>query len=170
MQERPAGTTFQGAPLTVRGPQLQVGDRAPGFRLQNGQLQMVTHEAFLGKTLLLSVAPSLDTPVCALQAKRFHQEVGNLPQSAVVVMVTADLPFAQARFCGAEGVSITTLSDHLDMSFGDAYGTHILPLRLESRALFVVGKDGTIKHVEYVKEMTEHPNYDKALEAVRADA
>jgi thiol peroxidase len=131
---------------------------------------MVTHEAFLGKTLLLSVAPSLDTPVCALQAKRFHQEVGNLPPSAVVVMVTADLPFAQARFCGAEGVSITTLSDHLDMSFGDAYGTHILPLRLESRALFVVGKDGTIKHVEYVKEMTEHPNYDKALEAVRADA
>jgi thiol peroxidase len=164
MQERAAGTTFQGAPLTVRGPQLQVGDRAPGFRLQNGQLQMVTHEAFLGKTLLLSVAPSLDTPVCALQAKRFHQEVGNLPPSAVVVMVTADLPFAQARFCGAEGVSITTLSDHLDMSFGDAYGTHILPLRLESRALSWWGRwDDQTRGIR--QRDTEHPNTIRALEA-----
>jgi thiol peroxidase len=170
MQERQGAMTFKGSPLTLLGPELKVGDYAPSFRLLNNQLQVVKKEDFPGKVLLLSVAPSLDTPVCALQAKRFHQELGNLPPSAVVLMITADLPFAQARFCGAEGVAITTLSDHMEMAFGNAYGTHILQLRLESRALFVVGKDGKLKHVEYVKEMTEHPDYDKALAAVRANA
>lgn len=170
MQERQGVVTFQGNPLTLLGPEMKVGDVAPDFSLLNQQLQIVKKRDFQGKALLLSVAPSLDTPVCALQAKRFHQELGNLPSSTVVLMVTADLPFAQARFCGAEGVAITTLSDHLDMSFGDAYGTHILQLRLESRALFVVGKDGLLKHVEYVQEITEHPDYDKALAALRANA
>lgn len=170
MQERPEAVTFQGNPLTLLGPQLQVGDVAPSFRLLNNQLQVVKKEDFPGKVLILSVAPSLDTPVCALQAKRFHQELGNLPSSVVVLMVTADLPFAQARFCGAEGVAITTLSDHLEMSFGDDYGTHIRQLRLECRALFVVGKDGLLKHVEYVREVTEHPDYEKALAAARANA
>jgi thiol peroxidase len=170
MQERLGCVTFQGNPLTLLGPQLQVGAVAPDFELLNNQLQVVKKADFPGKVLLLSVAPSLDTPVCALQAKRFHKELGNLPASSTVLMVTADLPFAQARFCGAEDVAVTTLSDHLEMAFGDAYGTHVRELRLESRALFVVGKDGLLKHVEYVKEITEHPDYDKALAAVRANA
>jgi len=152
------------------GPQLEVGDVAPSFALLNNQLQVVKKEDFPGKVLLLSVAPSLDTPVCALQAKRFNQELGTLPASVAALMVTADLPFAQSRFCGAEGVVLTTLSDHLEMAFGDAYGTHIRELRLECRALFVVGKDGLLKHVEYVPEVTEHPDYDKALAVARANA
>jgi thiol peroxidase len=170
MQERKGAVTFQGEPLTLLGPELVVGDQAPPFELLNNQLQIVSSKEFAGKVLLISVAPSLDTPVCALQAKRFHQELGNLPPSATVIMVTADLPFAQGRFCNAEGVAITTLSDHLEMAFGDAYGTHILELRLECRALFVVGKEGLLKHVEYVKEVTEHPDYDRSLAVVRANA
>jgi thiol peroxidase len=170
MQEHQGVVTFQGNPLTLLGPQLKVGDVAPSFELLNNQLQVVKKSDFPGKTLLLSVAPSLDTPVCALQAKRFHQEIGTLPPSVTVIMVTADLPFAQGRFCNSEGVAITTLSDHLEMAFGDAYGTHIRELRLECRALFVVGKDGLLKYVEYVPEVTEHPEYDKALAVARTNA
>ena len=170
MQERKGVITFQGNPLTLLGPGLKVGDKAPGFTLLNNQLQPVTQAAYRGKTLLLSVAPSLDTPVCAIQTKKFNQELKDLGPSAAIVTVTADLPFAQGRFCGAEGLTITTLSDHKDLSFGDAFGTHILELRLESRALFVVGKDGTLKHVQYVPEITLEPDYAPALAALKADA
>ena len=170
MQERKGVITLQGNPLTLLGPGLKVGDKAPGFTLLNNQLQPVTQAAYRGKTLLLSVAPSLDTPVCAIQTKKFNQELKNLGPSAAIVTVTADLPFAQGRFCGADGLTITTLSDHKDLSFGDAFGTHILELRLESRALFVVGKDGTLKHVQYVPEITLEPDYAPALAALKADA
>ncbi len=116
------------------------------------------------------MAPSLDTGVCAAQTHRFNNEAANLPASVEVLTISADLPFAQGRFCGAENIKIQTLSDHREMSFGDAYGTHIKELRLEARALFVVGKDGKIKHVEYVKEATNHPDYDKALAVAKANA
>jgi thioredoxin-dependent peroxiredoxin len=170
MQERKGVITFKGGPLTLLGPELKVGDQAPGFKLLNSSLQEVALENYRGKTLILSVAPSLDTPVCAIQTRRFNQEIKNLPPGVTVVTVTADLPFAQARFCGAEGIQIDVLSDHRDLSFGDAYGTHIKELRLEARSLFVVGKDGRLKHVEYVKEVTEQPDYDKALQAARDNA
>jgi thiol peroxidase len=170
MQERKGVITFQGNPLTLSGPGLKVGDKAPGFTLLNNQLQPVTQAAYQGKTLLLSVAPSLDTPVCAIQTKKFNQELKTLGPTAAIVTVTADLPFAQGRFCGAEGLTITTLSDHKDLSFGDAFGTHIKELRLESRALFVVGKDGTLKHAQYVSEITQEPDYAPALTALKADA
>ncbi len=168
MQERKGVITFKGGPLTLIGPEIKVGDTAPAFKLLNNSLQDVTLDQFKGKTLILSVAPSLDTPVCAIQTRRFNQETGKLPADVVVVTVTADLPFAQARFCGAENIKIQTLSDHRNMSFGDAYGTHIQELRLEARSLFVIGKDGKVKHVEIVKEVTEEPNYDAALRAALA--
>ncbi len=170
MQERKGVIAFKGGPLTLIGPEIKVGDKAPNFKVLNNGLGEVTLDNFKGKTLILSVAPSLDTPVCSLQTQRFNKETGNLPPSVEVLTLTADLPFAQARFCGAENIKIQTLSDHREMNFGDAYGTHIKELRLEARALFVVGKDGKIKHAEYVKEVTTHPDYDKALAAAKADA
>jgi thioredoxin-dependent peroxiredoxin len=170
MQERKGVITFQGNPLTLRGPEIKVGDKAPSFTLLNNQLQPVGSDAYKGKTLLLSVAPSLDTPVCQIQTRRFNQELKTLPAGTALVTVTADLPFAQGRFCGAEGLVITTLSDHRDMSFGDAYGTHISELRLETRALFVVGKDGLVKYAQYVKEITEEPDYAPTLAALKANA
>lgn len=152
------------------GPEIKKGDSAPNFKLLNNSLQEVTLDNFKGKTLILSVAPSLDTPVCAIQTRRFNQEIGKLPAGVEVVTITADLPFAQARFCGAEGIKIQTLSDHRDLAFGNAYGTHIKELRLEARSLFVIGKDGKVKHVEIVKEVTEEPNYEAALSVARAEA
>jgi thiol peroxidase len=170
MAERKGVITFKGGPLTLIGPELKVGDTAPNFKLLNNSLGEVTLDNFKGKTLLISVAPSLDTPVCSLQTQRFNKELPSLPASVEVITVSADLPFAQGRFCGAENIKMQTLSDHRDMAFGDAYGTHIKELRLDTRAIFVVGKDGKIKHVEIVKEVTEHPNYDAALAAAKANA
>ncbi len=170
MQERKGVITFKGGPLTLIGPEIKVGDTAPNFKVLTNGLQEVTLDHYKGKTLILSVAPSLDTGVCAAQTHRFNKEAENLPPSVQVLTISADLPFAQGRFCGAENIKIQTLSDHREMSFGDAYGTHIKELRLEARALFVVGKDGKIKHVEYVKEATNHPDYDKALAAAKANA
>ena len=168
--ERKGVITFKGGPLTLIGPEIKVGDTAPNFKLLNSSLQEVTLDQFKGKTLIISVAPSLDTPVCSLQTQRFNKEIPQLPAGVEVITVSADLPFAQARFCGAEGVKMLTLSDHRDMAFGDAYGTHIKELRLETRSVFVVGKDGKIKHVEIVKEETEHPNYDEALKVAKDNA
>jgi len=170
MQERKGVITFKGGPLTLIGPEIKVGDNAPNFKVLTNSLQEVSLDNYKGKTLILSVAPSLDTGVCAAQTHRFNNEVANLPPSVEVLTISADLPFAQSRFCGAENIKIQTLSDHREMSFGDAYGTHIKELRLEARALFVVGKDGKIKHAEYVKEATNHPDYDKALAAAKANA
>jgi len=168
--ERTGVITFKGNPLTLIGPEIKVGDTAPNFSVLNNGLQAVTLDNYKGKTLIISVAPSLDTPVCSLQAQRFNKELGHLPAGVEVITITADLPFAQARFCGAEGIKLTTLSDHRDFNFGDTYGTHIKELRLDTRSIFVVGKDGKIKHVEYVKEVTEHPDYDKALAVAKANA
>ena len=170
MQERKGVVTFKGGPLTLIGPDIKVGDTAPNFKVLTNSLGEVTLDNFKGKTLILSVAPSLDTRVCSAQTHRFNEEAAKLPASVEILTISADLPFAQSRFCGAENIKIQTLSDHREMSFGDAYGTHIKELRLEARALFVVGKDGKIKHVEYVKEATTHPDYDKALAAAKADA
>jgi len=169
MVERKGVITFQGNPLTLRGPELKAGDKAPAFTLLDNSLHPVSLDVYRGKTLLLSVAPSLDTPVCAIQTRKFNQELKSLPAGTALVTVTADLPFAQGRFCGAEGLAITTLSDHRDMSFGDAYGTHIAELRLETRALFVVGKDGVVKYAQYVKEITQEPDYAPALAALKAN-
>ena len=124
-------------------------------------------ESFKGKTKLISVVPSLDTPVCDQQTKRFNEEASKLPSDVVILTVSADLPFAQTRWCGAAHADkIKTLSDHRETSFGKAYGVLIKELRLLSRSIFIVGADDRIKYVEYVKEITQHPNYEKALSAV----
>jgi thioredoxin-dependent peroxiredoxin len=170
MQERKGVVTFKNGPITLLGPEIKVGDTAPNFKVLTNGLEEKTLADYKGKTLILSVAPSLDTGVCAEQTRRFNKEAANLPAGVEVLTISVDLPFAQKRFCTAENINITSLSDHREMSFGDAYGTHIKELRLETRALFVVGKDGKIKHVEYVKEVTTHPDYDKALQVAKANA
>lgn len=164
--------TMRGTPLPVVGPELKVGDSAPDFRLHQRSpegLKDVTLADFAGKTLILSVVPSLDTPVCEMQTLKFNEEITGLPSNVEVLTVSMDLPFAQARFCNEKSAHhVQTASDHRDASFGRAYGTLIEPLRLEARAVFVVGPDRTLKHVEYVPEVTEQPNYDAALAAARA--
>lgn len=166
--ERVGGVTFKGQPLTVIGPQLKPGDRAPDFRLLDNDLNEVTLADSAGKVRLISVVPSLDTSICDLQTRRFNEEAANFGPDVVVLTVSVDLPFAQKRWCGAAGVErVQTLSDHRDMNFGDAYGTHIKELRLEQRAVFVVDREGIIRYAEYVPEVAQHPNYDAALAALK---
>jgi thiol peroxidase len=166
--ERPGATTMRGRPLTVLGPELKAGDKAPDFDMISDTLQPVTLGTTGQAVRIFSVIPSLDTPVCDAQTKRFYEEAAKLP-GVEIYTISMDLPFAQKRWCGAYGVDkVKMLSDHRSGSFGEQYGTLIKDLRIESRAIFVLDKDNTLKHVEYVKEVAEHPNYDAALSAARS--
>jgi thiol peroxidase len=166
--ERPAATTMRGKPLTLLGPELKAGEKAPEFEAVTDTLQAVNLEKTGHAVRIFSVIPSLDTPVCDAQTKRFNEEAAKLP-GIEIYTISMDLPFAQKRWCGAFGVDkIKMLSDHRTGSFGENYGTMIKDLRIESRAIFVLDKDGTIKHVEYVKEVADHPNYEAALTAAKA--
>lgn len=166
--ERTGIITFQGGPLTLVGPEITVGQKAPDFTVCDAGLAPVSLKDFSGKIKIISVTPSLDTPVCDIQARRFNAEAAKLPDSTVVLNISVDLPFAIARFCAAAGIDkIKTLSDYREVSFGAAYGALIKELRLLTRAIFVIGKDDTVAHVEYVKEITEHPNYDAALDVAK---
>ena len=168
--ERPGATTMRGNPLTLIGPELKPGDKAPDFKLVDNSLKDVTLADTGSNVRIISVVPSLDTPVCDAQTKRFNEEAAKLP-NVNIITVSMDLPFAQKRWCGAFGVDkVQMLSDHRDGSFGGNYGTLIKGLRIESRAIFVLDKNNTIRHVEYVKEVAEHPTYDTALSAARAAA
>ncbi len=168
--ERPGATTMRGKPLTLVGPELKAGDKAPDFEVLDNTLQPVNLTTTGQSVRIFSVVPSLDTPVCDAQTKRFNEEAAKLP-GVEIYTISMDLPFAQKRWCGAFGVDkIKMLSDHRDGSFGEHYGTLIKELRIESRAIFVVDKDNTINHVEYVKEVAEHPNYETALAAARSVA
>ena len=166
--ERPGAATFKGSPLTVLGPEITVGSKAPEFEITGQDLTALTLGKWKGKTLLLNVVPSLDTPVCDAQTRRFNEEAGKLP-GVNVLTVSMDLPFAQKRWCASAGLShVVTGSDHRCASFGKAYGTLIKELRLLSRAVFLVDSSGVVRYVEYVREVTEHPKYDAALAAVRS--
>ena len=168
--ERPGATTMKGNPLTLMGPELKAGDAAPDFKLVDNSLKNVTLADTGSNVRIVSVVPSLDTPVCDAQTKRFNEEAAKLP-GVDILTVSMDLPFAQKRWCGAFGVDkVKMLSDHRDGSFGNNYGTLIKDLRIESRAIFVLDRKNTIRHVEYVKEVAEHPNYDAAIAAARAAA
>jgi thiol peroxidase len=168
--ERSGATTLRGNPLTLLGPELKAGDPAPEFEAVDNSLQPVTLEKTAGKVRIFSVVPSLDTPVCDAQTKRFNEAATQLPEIDIYT-VSMDLPFAQKRWCGAFGVDkVKMLSDHKTGSFGEHYGTLIKELRIESRAIFVVGKDNTIRHAEYVKEVADHPNYETALAAAKQAA
>jgi thioredoxin-dependent peroxiredoxin len=165
--ERPGATTMRGNPLTLIGPELKVGERAPEFSAVDTGLQPVTLASTGGNVRIFSVVPSLDTPVCDMQTKRFNEEAAKLP-SVEILTVSMDLPFAMKRWCGAMGVDkVKMVSDHKTGSFGESYGTLIKELRIESRAIFVVDKENVVRHAEYVKEVADHPNYDAALSVAK---
>lgn len=166
--ERIGELTHKGRPRTVIGARLKVGDTAPGFTLVANDFSEVTLADSAGKVRLISVVPSLDSDTCDLQTRRFNQEAAGFGPDVVVLTVSADLPYAQRRWCGAAGVErVQTLSDHRAMSFGNAYGTHVKETRLEQRAVFVVDRAGIIRYAEYVPEISQHPDYDAALAALR---
>jgi thioredoxin-dependent peroxiredoxin len=171
MPKRANAVTFKGKPLTLVGPQLKAGDQAPPFACVSSSLEVVTLDRTPGKTRLFSVVPSLDTPVCSQQTKKFDEALAAYKDRLACYTVSLDLPFAQKRFCTAENVTnMQTLSDTHDHSFGQNWGVLIegLPLPLLSRAVFVVDKAGKIAYAEYVMEVASHPNYDSALAAVRS--
>jgi thiol peroxidase len=154
----------------VLGPALKAGEKAPDFKAVDDSLKDVNLAGTGGGVRIFSVVPSLDTPVCDAQTKRFNEEAGKLPDVKIYTF-SMDLPFAQKRWCGAYGVDhVKMVSDHRDGSFGEAYGTLIKDLRIMSRAIFVVDKNNVIRHVEYVKEVADHPDYEAALAAARAAA
>ncbi len=151
-------------PKTLVGPELKVGDKAPAFVVLGQDLKDVDSATLAGKPMLISVIPSVDTGVCDLQTKRFNEEAGRMGDKITLLTVSADLPFALRRYCGANEIkNLLVVSDHRTMSFGAAYGTYIKEVRLESRAVFVVDGAGVIRHAEYVPTAGQHPNYDAAL-------
>jgi thiol peroxidase len=168
MEERKGLVTFMGNPLTLLGPGLKVGDKAPNFNVLDNNLNPVQLSAYKGKVCILSSVPSLDTPVCDLETRRFNQEAATLGSDVAVLTLSMDLPFAQKRWCGAAGVDkVTTLSDHRDASFGTAYGTLIKELRLLARCVFVVDQGGIIRYIQLVKEIAQEPDYAAVLNAVK---
>lgn len=168
-QERNHAATFKGNPITLIGPELQAGDQAPDFQLNKSLVETVSLKDYAGKIKLISVVPSIDTGVCDAQTRRFNEEAAKLGDQVQVLTVSADLPFAQARWCGAAGIDrVVLLSDYKDNSFGKAYGVLIKEFALDMRSIFVLDASDKIVYVEVLKEMTEHPDYDAAVAAVRA--
>lgn len=165
--ERKGGTTFKGNPLTLIGAAVAVGQKAPDFKALAGDLSEVSLASSKGKTRLIIAVPSLDTPVCDQETRKFNEAVAGIPGVQAYV-ISMDLPFAQGRFCQTAGIkNLQTISDHRDASFGRAYGTLIKELRLLSRAVFVVNAQDVVTYVEYVPEMTNHPDYTAALNALK---
>jgi thiol peroxidase len=173
MQKREKAVTFKGNPLTLVGPQLKAGDSAPDFACASQGLDIINLGKTPAKARLFSVVPSLDTPVCNQQTHRFDTDIAALGDKVACYTISLDMPFAQKRFCSAENIAnMQTLSDLHDESFGKAYGVLIegLPVPLLSRAVFVVDKNNKITYCEYVPEVTSHPNYEKAVQALKAAA
>jgi len=169
MVERKGVITMKGNPLTLMGNEVKVGKKAPDFEVVANDLSAVKFSSFAGKVCIISSVPSLDTPVCDIQTRRFNEEAGKLGGNVVVLTISMDLPFAQKRWCGSAGVkNVQTLSDHRDASFGLAFGVLIKELRLLARAVFVVDKQGTIRYMQIVPELTKEPDYDAAMKAVKA--
>jgi thioredoxin-dependent peroxiredoxin len=174
VSSRSGAITFKGNPMTLLGPELRVGDPAPQFGLTAGDLSPVDLEILLdagNRAAMLIVVPSLDTGVCSLESQKFNARLGELPASVRAAVVSMDLPFAQARWCGAqEGVKLEMLSDYRDRSFGINYGLLIAELGLLARAVVVIGKDKNIAYVQIVPEVASEPDYDAALKAAAAAA
>jgi len=168
MQERAGIITMKGNPLTLVGNEVNIGDQAPEFVVIDNDLSPQSLEACHGKVCIISSVPSLDTPVCDMETRRFNDEASNLGEDVAVITISMDLPFAQKRWCGAAGVDrVQTLSDHRDASFGQAYGVLIKELRLLARAVFVIDQQGTVRYKELVKEVADEPDYEAVLAAVR---
>lgn len=168
---RPAAITFKGTPMTLLGSEVKAGDAAPQFTLHffEGGLKTITNKDLAGKPTILSIVPSLDTGVCAIQTKRFNQELGKLGSAVNAVTVSRDLPFAQNRFCGAEDVkNMKVGSDYQAGEFGKAWGVMIDELKLLARAVYVLDSQGKVVYAEIVPEVTSEPNYDAALTALKS--
>lgn len=158
---------MRGNPLTLAGNEVKVGDKAPEFEVIDNALAPVKPASYPNKILVISSVPSLDTPVCDIETRRFNEEAANLSDEVAILTISMDLPFAQKRWCGAAGVTrLTTLSDHREASFGLGYGVLVKELRLLARAVFVVDRKGIVRHAELVKEIANEPDYDAALKVV----
>lgn len=167
MNKTDLNVTFAGNPVTIVGNQVKVGDKAPDFVALNSELKPVKLSDYDGKVKVIVVYPSIDTGVCAAQNRRFNVEANSLTD-VVVLSISCDLPFAQSRFCGAEGLSnIVTLSDHKDLDFGEKYGFVIEELRLLTRGTVIIDKEGIVKYVEHVPEITTDPDYETALKIAK---
>ena len=168
MQEEEPVVKMKGETLTLVCNKVKVGESAPNFEVLANDLTPVKLSSFLGKVCIISSVPSLDTPVCDTMTRRFNEEAGRLGNDVSVLTVSMDLPFAQKRWCGAAGVkNVQTLSDHRDASFGTVFGVLIKELRLLARAVFVVDKDGAVKHAQIVSELTNEPDYEAVLKAAK---
>jgi len=166
--ERKDIVTFKGNPLTLVGPALKVGDKAPDFNVLDNGMQPVTLKSSAGKVRLFSVVPSLDTPVCDIQTVTFNKRAAELSENVKLYTVSVDLPFAQTRYCAAKAVDrIQTVSDHRDVSFGTGYGLLIKELRLLARAVVIVDAHDVVRYLQIVPEMTTEPNYEDALAALK---
>jgi thiol peroxidase len=167
MSDRPKAITMKGDPLTLTGQEVEVGQAAPDFTALKTDLSPAKLSDYNGKTVVLASVPSLDTSVCATETRRFNEEAARFGDDVVVLTLSMDLPFAQARWCGNEGIdNVETLSDHRDASFGQAYGVLIKELRLLARAVFVVASDGKLAYKQLVSEVTDEPDYDDVIQAV----
>jgi len=172
-EKRPNAVTFKGKPLTLIGPQLKPGDQAPDFACLTQGLEVVGLAQTPAKARMFCAVPSLDTPVCNEETRKFDQAIAAVKDKAACYTISLDLPFAQKRYCGEANIAnMQTLSDVHNRSFGEHYGVLIegLPLPLFSRAVFVADKGGKLTYVEYVPEVASHPNYDAAIAALKAAA
>jgi thiol peroxidase len=168
MKERAGAVTMRGNPLTLLGDEVTVGQAAPDFTVLDNDLAPVSFSSYRGKTCIVASVPSLDTPVCSVETRKFNEEAAGLGADTAVLTISMDLPFAQKRWCAAEGIeAVQTLSDHRDASFGTSYGVLIKELRLLARAIFVVDREGTIRYIQLVKEIAEEPDYEAVLSAVK---
>lgn len=168
MQERSGAVTMRGNPLTLVGTEIKAGNPAPDFTVIGNDMSPVKFSSYRGRVCIVSSVPSLDTPTCDMETRRFNTEAGKLGEGVAVLTISMDLPFAQKRWCAAAGVeNLTTLSDHRNAAFGSAWGLLIKELRLLARAVYVVDKEGVVRHAQLVKEIAEEPDYDAVLEEAR---
>ena len=168
MEEKKGIVTMRGNPLTLVGEEVKVGNPAPDFVVLDNNLSPVKFSSYRGKICIISSVPSLDTPVCDIETRKFNEEAGRLGEDVVILTISMDLPFAQKRWCAAAGVNrVQTLSDHRDASFGTSYGVLIKELRLLARAVFLVDRKGVLQYVQLVKETSKEPDYEEVLNALK---
>jgi thiol peroxidase len=168
MEEKKGIVTMRGNPLTLIGEEVKVGNPAPDFIVLDNNLSPVKFSSYRGKICIISSVPSLDTPVCDIETRKFNEEAGRLGEDVVILTISMDLPFAQKRWCAAAGVNrVQTLSDHRDASFGTSYGVLIKELRLLARAVFLVDRKGILQYVQLVKEISKEPDYEEVLNALK---
>jgi len=168
MEERKGAVTLRGNPLTLIGDEIKAGAKAPDVELLDNDLKPVRISAFKGKVVVVSSVPSLDTPVCDMETRRFNAEAAKLGENVAILTVSTDLPFAQKRWCGGAGVDrVRTLSDHRETAFGKAYGVLIKELRLLARSIFVLDRNGVVQYVQHVKEVSQEPDYSAVIASVQ---